>query len=191
MEAETVIRPVCMFYEVSKARLAVHGDKPERCYPQETRIGTTANTTRLDDGHGTMIITMFTVGVMEATVDQIIRVVPVGHGFMATIRTVTMCIVADSGCAISGILGIYSQMVFVTVITVCVVQMPIVQVIDVITVLDCCMTASCPMLMRVFRMNLTIAHNTTPLNRENQVPSSAVDAKPGSNDCFFLADTVA
>lgn len=110
---------------------------------------------------------MLTVGMMQATIDQIVGVIPMGYRFVATVRAVAMRIITSRWHTIRRILRINRQAVFITVITVRVVQVPVMQIIHMIPMLNGRVPTSCAMLMLMVGMNLTIAHNTAPLNRNS------------------------
>jgi hypothetical protein len=98
----------------------------------------------LHDFHGAMVIAMVTVWMMQMPVDKVINMITVRHGFMSASRTmhvtwlVTRC---PMGASIR-VLRTDFDLVLVDVVAVRMVQVPIVQVIHVVTVLDRSVAAS-------------------------------------------------
>lgn len=89
--------------------------------------------------HRPVIIAMVAVRVMQMPVDQVIGVVPVRHPLMAAPRPVVVARFMPGarvpGGAVGGIALVDGDHVFVDVALVRVVQMPVVEVVDVVTVL--------------------------------------------------------
>lgn len=87
-----------------------------------------------------MIVAVSVVGVVEMTRDQIVDVIAVGNGFMATACAVLVaCAVAGAavrGRACARIRSADLEHTLIHVPLVCVVKVSVVQVVDVIAVLD-------------------------------------------------------
>jgi hypothetical protein len=87
-----------------------------------------------------MIVAMVAVRVMKMPFDQVVNVIPMGDSFMPASRSVHMAAVVRAaavvGCAPVGISLRYFNLMFIDVIAVHMVQMPIMQVINVASVVD-------------------------------------------------------
>jgi hypothetical protein len=96
-----------------------------------------------------MIVAMVAVRVMKMPSDQVVHVIPVGHSFMSASWSMHMGPVVRAAavlrCAPIGICLRYFNLVFIDVITVHMVQMPIMQVINVAGVADGRVTTIGPM----------------------------------------------
>ncbi len=90
--------------------------------------------------NGSVIVAMITMWMVQVTVDEIVDMVAVGYGRVATIRSVDVVrIVAVArmlGCAVAWISGIHIQRVFVYVVLVRMVQMTVVKIVDMAVMLD-------------------------------------------------------
>jgi len=118
---------------------------------------------------------------VQVVLDEVIHVIPMGHPLVATRRAVhvplLMIPAVVLGCAGGGILGADLQHVIVDVIAVHVMEVPVVQVIDVVSVLDGDMSASWSVGMAVSFMHLAglLTHRTPPLSESRLVPRSVPD----------------
>ena len=98
-----------------------------------------------------MVVAVVTVGVMEMPIDDVVDVVPMGYGFVATAWAVDMIwIVAGAlviRCAGIGVLFGDFQAVLIDVVAVDVMEMPVVKVIDVIAMPNGCVPTTRTMLV--------------------------------------------
>lgn len=111
-----------------------------------------------DDLHRAVVIAMVAVLMMQTTVDQIIHVVAVWHGFVSA-----ACAVAVFAASVHGVAAVwvgigYVQAVFIIMLGVSVVQMPIVQIIHMVAVLNGGVSAVCAVNVGVVCVCLTIGH---------------------------------
>lgn len=115
-----------------------------------------------------MIITVVTMRMVQAAVDQITNMVAMWNGLMSAAGAMDMTRLmpftrlagrTDVGIAVADL-----NEVFVYMVTMHVMQVPIMQVINVIAVLDGGMSAARPMLVRMIFMFwiCAIAHLLTP-----------------------------
>lgn len=111
----------------------------------------------VDEVNGTMVVTVISVRMMEMPVHQIIDMIPMRHGFVATpwtmsvIRVMLTTLMARG--ALRRIVFGHFQLVALHSILAHVMKMTIVQIIDMIAVPDCGMATSGLMLMLVIGMN--------------------------------------
>src|SRR3569623_1323150 len=88
----------------------------------------------------TVVITMTIMGVMEMASDQIIDMISMGHGLMTTSGPVHMSLLVYCtfvpGCAVFRVRFRYGYDMFIYMAAVRVVQMPVVQIVDVIVMND-------------------------------------------------------
>jgi hypothetical protein len=77
--------------------------------------------------HRPVIVAMIAVGMMQAPIDQVIRVVTVRHGFMPAVRTVDMFAVVPARCRLAavGVGGVHHQRVLVKMSFMRVMQMAV------------------------------------------------------------------
>ncbi len=98
-----------------------------------------------------VVVAVITVGVMEMPIDDVVDVVPMGYGFVATAWPVDMVwIVAGAlviRCAGIGVLFGDFQAVLIDVVAVDVMEMPVVKVIDVIAMPNGCVPTTRTMLV--------------------------------------------
>lgn len=109
-----------------------------------------------------MVVTMLAVRMVEVTFDQIVDVISMGNGLMATVRTVLMrCLVGAAvmfRSAIRRVGGAHFQHMLVHMVPMRMVQMPVVEVVFMPFVLDGGMATTGAMLMGMRSVLLTIAH---------------------------------
>lgn len=116
-----------------------------------------------------MVVAVIAVRVVQVAVNEVVDVVTVWHGFMATTGAVNvagfMAAALVFRCADVRVFGADFDDVLVHMIAVRVMQMAIVQVIDVITVFDCSMAAERAVLMLVVLMvgKIAVAHGFSPV----------------------------
>ena len=125
-----------------------------------------------------MIVTVIAIGMVKMTVHEIVNVVTVRHGFMSAAGAVIMlCIVSAAVVtvgAISWILSIYFQTVFVDVTFVKRMKVPIMKVIHMIVVLDRRMTTILPVLVRMVRMSCMCGGHRFCSFQSREVPGYVV-----------------
>ncbi|MCR6475192.1 hypothetical protein NU688_03400 [Variovorax sp. ZS18.2.2] len=101
-----------------------------------------------------MIIAMIPVRMMKVTVNQVVDVIAMRHGFVAAVGTVNMpCLMTRAAMVRRALIGIRDRDfkgVFVHVAVVHVVQMAVMQIVDMVTVRDGGVAARRSMLVRVF-----------------------------------------
>jgi pseudouridine-5'-phosphate glycosidase len=106
-----------------------------------------------------MIVAVTAVRVVQMAIHQIIDVIAMRHGFVATTRAMNVAKVMGSAIVLRGAVGGVDRGqaygVFIDVSLMQVVQMTVVKIVDVIVVLDGGMTAAFLMLMRMFRVSDT------------------------------------
>ncbi|XSC47640.1 hypothetical protein ACF1BQ_020745 [Bradyrhizobium sp. RDT10] len=107
-----------------------------------------------------MVIAVVTMGVMQMTIDQIVRVVAVRDSLVATARPVTVRSVVSTATMIwratVWIRGAYRKRVLVHMILVWVMQMSIMKIVDVAIVTNSDVAAAGSVLMRVIGVNRMI-----------------------------------
>ena len=100
-----------------------------------------------------MVVAMIAVRMMEATLDKIIRVIAMRHGWMTALRTVDVpglvALVPVRRRAMVRVSVADLDHVFIDAVARLTVQMAIVQIVDVVAVLDADMPAPRTMTMRV------------------------------------------
>ncbi len=124
------------------------------------------------DIDGTVVVAVAPVRVVEVIADQVVDVIAVGHGFMATARTVNMAgLVAPADVlrrAGIGVPGRNFQRALVDVIAVHGVQAAVVQVVHVASVADGRVAAALAVDVRVLRMDPVLRHGQTSVIPESQ-----------------------
>jgi hypothetical protein len=112
----------------------------------------------------TVVITMTIMGVMEMASDQIIDMISMGHGLMTTSGPVHMPLLVYCTfvprCTVFGVRFRYGYDMFINMAAVRVVQMPVVQIVDVIVMNDSRVTAFRAMRMSMIFVlwQVTISH---------------------------------
>lgn len=101
---------------------------------------------------------MVAVLMMQTTVDQIIHVVAVWHGFVSAACAVAVFATSVHRVAAIGIGIAHFQAVLVIMLGVGVVQMPVVQIIHMVAVLNGGVSAVCAVNVGVVCVCLTIGH---------------------------------
>ena len=103
------------------------------------------------DLHLSVVVAVLTVGMMQVTGDEVVRVIPVRNGFVAAIGAMLMPGVVVAACVIGrtgvGVLARDAYCMFVMMISMLVVQVTVVQIVGVTFVLDRGMAAIGTMLM--------------------------------------------
>jgi len=99
-----------------------------------------------EHGDGAVVVAMVAVRMVQAPVDQVIIVVAVWY---ALVPAAIVPALAGNRVAAGGVLGTDGNHMLIVVAVVRVMQMPIVQIVHVITVLDAGMTTVVAMHMRV------------------------------------------
>lgn len=117
-----------------------------------------------------MVITMRAMGEVQMTVDEIVDMVSVRHGLVATVCAVAMAglmsVAAMGGRASGRVLRSDTEPMFIDMVAVWMVQMPIMQVVGVTVMGDGRMPAVRSVLMGVMLMDGVVAHRRTPLVTE-------------------------
>ncbi|KKW51202.1 hypothetical protein XB02_07375 [Pantoea ananatis] len=115
----------------------------------------------LHKGDRAVIVTMIPVRVVKMAIDQIIGMVTMRHSFMSAVRSMYMAWLMTAAMVVwrtqIWVSGIHEQHVLIYMVTMGMVEMPVMQIIYVIAVLNCCVTASCTMLMLMMCMMFFIA----------------------------------
>jgi hypothetical protein len=116
--------------------------------------------------NGAVVIAVTVVCVVQMTVDKIVDMIPVGDRLMAAVGAVRvpgfMAAAPMPVRATGGILGRNVQLVLVDVIAVHVVKMPVVQVVDVISVLNSRVAAAGAVLVRVVVVDdVSLSHKSS------------------------------
>jgi hypothetical protein len=100
-----------------------------------------------------VVVAVIAVRMVQVTVDAIIDVVPVRHGFVTACRSVDvsriMAATAVTRCTLVGIFRTDRERMLIYMIAVRMMQMTVVQIVDVIVVLDCRMPTVRTVLMVV------------------------------------------
>lgn len=113
-----------------------------------------------------MVIAVVAVGVVQVALHQVIHVVAMRDCFVPAARAVLMARLVRAAVVVRSASGRVSrahrQDVFVDVIAVGVMQVPIVQVILVVIVQDCRVTAAGTVLVGMLTVLLTLAHGFLP-----------------------------
>ena len=111
-----------------------------------------------DDLHRAVVIAMVAVLMMQTTVYQVIHMVAVWHGFVSAACAVAVFAASVHGVAAVWVGIVYFQAVFIIMLGVGVVQMPIVQVIHMVAMLDGGVSAVCAVGVCVVSVGLAIGH---------------------------------
>lgn len=122
-----------------------------------------------------MIVAVISVWMMQATIDQIIDVIAMRDGFMATSRTVDMTRLLATASIIGGasigvLLTDFDHVFDHRAVFANMVQVSIVEVIDVVPVLNPCVFAIGSMLVVVIFVNVT---HDFPRDSRTTLPSRA------------------
>lgn len=106
-----------------------------------------------------MVIAVIIVRMMQSAIHKIIDVIAMGNRLMTAIRAVFMFCVMAASYRITAIRVFLTdlQYMLINVIAMRMVKMAIVQIINMITVSDCRMTAAFPVLVRVVFVMFFIA----------------------------------
>lgn len=99
---------------------------------------------------------MVAVGVMQASVDEIVDVVPMGHGLMSTTGAVGVRATLGFGRAAHRVYGADGDHMLIDMIAMHVMQVTVVQIVDMAVMSDCGMSAVRAMLMGVVGMMLLV-----------------------------------
>ena len=116
-----------------------------------------------------MVVTMVVVGMVQVAIDQIVRVVAVGHGFVSAARSVHvarfMACAMMIGRAAVGVVRRNFERMLIHVVAVDVVQMAVVQIINVPVVLHSGMAARRAMGVRMAGVVgcIAVGHVAAPL----------------------------
>jgi hypothetical protein len=110
-----------------------------------------------DNIQGAVVVAVVTMGVMQMTIDQIVRVVAVRDSLVATARPMTVRSVVSTATMIGrttvGIRSAYRKCVLVHMILVWMMQMSIMQIVDVAIVTNSDVAAAGSVLMSVIGVN--------------------------------------
>lgn len=132
-----------------------------------------------------MIVAVVAVGVVQVAVDQVVDVVAVGHGFVATPRTVHVVGGVTPARmrrrAAIGVRRVDGDGVFVDVIVVGMMEVTIVEVVDVTVVKDACVAAARTMDVLVVGVDgaiATLRHSEgTPVSLTDETVGQRVSAR--------------
>ena len=111
-----------------------------------------------DDLHRAVVIAMVAVLMMQTTVYQVIHMVALWQGCVSAACAVAVFAASVHGVAAVWVGIVYFQAVFIIMLGVGVVQMPIVQVIHMVAMLDGGVSAVCAVGVGVVCVCLTIGH---------------------------------
>jgi hypothetical protein len=132
--------------------------------------------------HRTVVVAVVAVRVVEVVAHQIVDMVTVGHRFVAAARAVAVCrVVAAAGVArravsrIGG--GDGDGVLFYRTVGSLVVEVAVVQIVDVVSVLECRVAAAWAVAVRVIVVDLGFGHRS--LLAECLVLTNGQAAKPG------------
>ncbi len=121
-----------------------------------------------------MVVAMVAVRMMKVPIDQVINVITVRNGFVSAARAVHMTGLVTTGAvrAVIRVVRAHLYLVLVHMISMRMMQMPIVQVVDMITMLDSGMPAPRTVLvimLGVMRFMTVRAHGCPPLVESERV----------------------
>ena len=109
-----------------------------------------------------MVVAVVAVWVMQVTIDEVVDVVAVRDGFVATVWAVDMVagvgVALMFGGAVRGICRAHFKGVLIHVVIVHVMQVAVVEIVDVASVLDGRMSAAFAMKMVVCSVFFAVAH---------------------------------
>ena len=111
-----------------------------------------------NDFHRAVVVAVVAVLVVQAAVYDVVGVVAVRHGFVATAFAVNMAATGLHRVAAVGVGGVYIEAVFVVVAVVFVVQVAVVDVVDVVAVFDGGVAAAFAVNVLVVGMGMAVAH---------------------------------
>ncbi len=119
-----------------------------------------------------VVVAVVAVGMMQATLNQVVDVVPVGNRFVTAVGAVDMsrfvaCQVLSRSASI-GIPVTDLEAMLVHVISVGMMEMPIVQVVNVVLMLDRGVTAAGAVGVVVTFVNVAFSHFGSPAANQNQ-----------------------
>lgn len=125
-----------------------------------------------------MVVAVITVRVVQATADKVIDVIAVRHALVSTGWAMYVTCAALPWSALRRICGARLDDMLVDVVSVRMMQVPIMQVVDMIAVTDGSMTASRTMLMRMVGVCGVRAgrHDRPPLSYSHSSGRATVDA---------------
>ena len=107
---------------------------------------------------------MVAMRMMQVAFYQVVGMVAVRHPFVAAIRTMKVPYVVAGAVMVSrasvGVRCVHFEHVLIDMIAVHVVQVPVMQVIDVLVMADCLMPAVWPVLVSVASMLLAFVHHS-------------------------------
>jgi hypothetical protein len=113
-----------------------------------------------------VVVAVIAVRMVQVAVDEIVDVIPMRHRFMAAPRPVDVArrVAAAARRALVGIFGADFEPVLVDMIAVRMMQMTVMHVINVIAVLDCCMSTvrAMPMVVVCVMGFVAGAHGAAP-----------------------------
>lgn len=108
----------------------------------------------LDKLHGAVIIAVIPVWMMKVTINQVVKVIAMRHGFVAAVGSVNMpCLMTGAAVVRRALVGVrdrYFKRVLVHMAVVHVVQIAVMQIVDMVTMRDGGVAARRAMLVRVF-----------------------------------------
>ena len=110
-----------------------------------------------------MIVTVAIVNMMQATIDQVVNVITVGNGLMATTWSMHMAAAGIDRRALLGIGGCDLDDVLIVVIAVRMVQVTIMQVINMAVMPNGDVATPRPMLVIRVRMGVLTFHSPPPV----------------------------
>ena len=112
-----------------------------------------------------MIVAVIAVRVVQVPADEIVGVVAVGNRFVSAIRAMSVPLIVSAtavrGRALLWIRGIDRDAALIDVVAVDVMQMPLVQVVAVVAMVNALVATAGLMDMLVCRVRLVVAHETS------------------------------
>ncbi len=112
-----------------------------------------------------MVVAVTVVGMVEVAIDQVIHVIAVGDGLVATRGTVAMAGLMRAAGVIrragGGVGGVHCQRMLIDMVAVRRVEMPVVQIVNVIVMDDGRMSAIFAVHVGVVVVDLVVAHAST------------------------------
>ena len=122
----------------------------------------------------TVVVAVVAVRVVQAAIDQVVDVVVVRDGVVSAVGAVLVAaLVAAGRLGVAGrVVGAGLDHVFVDVVAVRVVQVPVVQVVDMIVVLDRGVAAVRPVDVLVASVDLVVRHGPDATPGRSRAPSS-------------------
>lgn len=128
-------------------------------------MATSGNNRKLGGVHGAVVVTVPAVRMVEVAVHQVINVIAMGHGFMAAVRAMPVALFMSAAEMIRRasyrVVRIDGQPVLIDMVAVRRMEMPVVQIVHVVVVHDCRVSAVFAVHMRMVFVDFVVAHAST------------------------------